>query len=128
MKLNLTKNLDAIREAACAHVDEQAEVARRQYVTPGAGQAMVYLQKRQEAEAVCANPSIDPAQVPHIAAEAAVYGLTLLDQAAIVLTMSEAWAVASTSIEMKRLTTKDAIRASSSVFEIDRLKQVDWTA
>lgn len=126
MKLNLVKNLDAIRDAACSYVDEQAELARRRYVTPGAGQAMVYLQKRQEAEAVCANPAIDPAHVPHIAAEAATYGITLLDQAAVVLTMSEAWAVASTAIEMKRLTTKDAIREATSVFAIDQLKNVDW--
>jgi hypothetical protein len=120
MLLKLKKNLDPLKDRACAEIDAIAEEIRGHYITLGSGQAMVYAQKEKEAEKVTANPGVAPAEVPHIAQEAAAYGMSLLDQAAIVLTMAKNWRDLSSGIETIRLTSKDMVRAATTPAAIDQ--------
>jgi hypothetical protein len=121
MLLNLTRDFGKIRFDAKARIDEGAEAARGRYITLGAGQAMVYAQKEKEAEVVAADPDIDPQQVPHVAAEAAQYQITLLDAAAVILTMAHLWRMLSPSIEVARLASKDQIDAAATQSAINQI-------
>ncbi|TDW20391.1 hypothetical protein EV128_12521 [Rhizobium azibense] len=108
----------AVKSAAMADIDAQAEAVRGHFITLGAGQAMVYGQKEKEAEQVTANPEINPAEVPHIAKEAAMAGISLLDQAAIVLSMAHNWTQLSAQIEEIRLGAKQKIGVARTPAEI----------
>jgi hypothetical protein len=114
MKLNLTVDMKALKLAAEAQLDGAAETIRGSFITLGSGQAMVYSQKEKEAEMVAANPGITAAEVPHIANEATAAGITLLDQAAIVLTMANKWRDISSRIEIVRLDGKAKMRAATT--------------
>ena len=101
--------LDHAKISATRMIDESAELVRGRYITLGSGQAMVYQQKKLEAEMVTQDLEINPALVPHIAFEAALNQISLLDQAAIVLTMAEQWKMVSAYIESARLGAKGQI-------------------
>lgn len=126
MRLVLKKDLAHERVHAKKHIDEDAELVRSLFITPGSGQALVYQQKRAEAELVSSDPEINPALVPHIAREADLNGISLLDQAAIVLTMAHQWTEISSMIEERRLAAKAAIDAARTPAEIEAVI-VDWS-
>lgn len=121
MKLSLTKNLAPIRDKACAQIDQLAEKCRGRYITLGAGQAMIYLQKEREAEMVSADPNVNPNLVPHVVQEATAAGISLLDMAAIILTRAQEWRNISPSIELTRLATKQQIMAATTPAGIETL-------
>jgi hypothetical protein len=115
MRLSLSKDLAPLRAAAIARIDDAAESVRGYFVTLGSGQAMAYQQqKKDEAELVSGNPGINPSKVPHIAREAALNGIALLDQAEIILTTAGQWKVVSALIEEKRLSAKQAVAAAGN--------------
>lgn len=125
----LSKNLTPLKAAAKVKIDAEAEAVRGQFITLGSGQAMVYMEKRLEAEDVCANPAMnDWAAVPHIGREAELSGISLLDQAAIILTMAEHWKGVSSMIEKIRLAAKNAVDAATNPAEIETAAAVDWSA
>ena len=121
MRLSITKDLVSLRAKAETQVDAMAEACRGKYITPGAGQAMVYARKEREAEMIQADPGIDPALVPHLALEANAAGVALLDLAVIVKAKASEWLYVSPPIEGTRLSTKSAIRQATSPVEIDAL-------
>lgn len=127
MKIQLTKNLQPMKNQALVDIDQMAEIARGRYITIGAGQAMVYGEKEREAEMVSANPDIAPHLVPHIAAEATRYGQSLLDVAATILTMANNWRYLSPTIEAERLYRKDQVRAASTPAQIQAIVQEAMT-
>jgi hypothetical protein len=112
--LRLTKDLTPLRTAAEQEIDATAEAVRGLFITSGSGQSMVYTQKEKEAELVTADPDVNPAVVPHIVLEAQLNGLTLLDQAAIVLTMAHQWRELSSHIEVARLAGKAQVREAQT--------------
>lgn len=126
MKLSLVKDLAPLKDAARAEIDRQAGDVRSRFITVVPGQDMVYQEKRLEAEQVAANPEISPAAVPHIAAEAALNGVSLLDQAAVVLTMAEQWTMLSALIEARRHAAKAAVDAATTPALIDVATKIDW--
>lgn len=111
--------------SASRMIDETAEIVRGRYITLGSGQAMVYQQKKLEAELVAGDLEINPSLVPHIAYESIMNGISLLDQAAIVLTMSEQWKAISAYIELKRLGAKALISLMSTIEEIREFMHED---
>jgi hypothetical protein len=127
MRLNLAKDLTPLKAAAVARIDADAEAVRGNFITLGAGQAMVYQQKRVEAEAYIADPQIAPAEIPHIVREAEMNDISLFDQAVIILTMSENWKTVSAVIENLRLGAKRAVEAASSPAAIDQAGNIDWS-
>ncbi|QIG75801.1 hypothetical protein EVC20_062 [Rhizobium phage RHph_Y2_17_1] len=116
--LRLTKNLEPLRVAAEKEIDVVAEGVRGLFITPGSGQSTVYTQKEKEAELVSADPNVDQAEIPHIVLEAEMNGITLLDQAAIILTMAYQWRELSSRIEVARLAGKGQVRAAETPAEI----------
>jgi hypothetical protein len=127
MQLNLSKNLAPLKAAAIAKVDAEAEMARGQYITLGAGKAMVYMEKEKQAEAVSANPDINPNLAPLVAVDAElVPGSTLLDAATGILMMAQYWRAIAPGIERKQAQSKAAITAATTPAAIEAAATVAW--
>lgn len=106
-------DLAEVKQQLRRAVDEAAETERLKYITAGAGQAMTYQRKVEEARrhqtAVAAEEEIDPANYPLLAASIGIDGPDLAAVAAVVLTMDAAWAQIGAAIEATRLAAKQAI-------------------
>ena len=126
MKFNLTKDLTPLKEAAALKIDTEAELARGRYITAGAGQAMVYLEKERQAEAVVANPDIDPTHVALIQVDADIAGSSLFDAAVVVLTLANYWRTVSPAIEDKRMRAKAQVQIATNPAAIDAASNVQW--
>ncbi|MEW5727708.1 MAG: hypothetical protein AB1918_07775 [Pseudomonadota bacterium] len=101
---------------AKAQVDAAAEAARQRWITPGAGQSMVYQQKATEARALKAGGA---GPWPHLEAEVGITGPTADDVATIVLAMEDAWLGVSAQIEAQRLTAKRDITAAADLAAVE---------
>lgn len=124
---NMQAEIAAAKKTACDRIDTAAGALREQYITCVPGQAMVYEQKRREAEAYQANKDIDHAEIPHLVAEAAMNKITLDAQATTYITMANQWTALSAQIEVKRLAGKDAVNACDSVAAVQAVSSVDWS-
>jgi hypothetical protein len=123
------------KAAAASQVDDEAERRRLAYLTPGAGQALVYQEKRREAEAALAAFSVpggqpvDPAQFPLLAAEIGITAVDLQGVAQAVMSTALAWTQVAAAIESTRLKAKRDIAETNSTAEIDAiLSAVAWGA
>jgi len=97
-------------------VDDQAEAARLQYITPGSGQAMVYERKRSEAEAWVADLSPDPADYPLLKARAERLNPGSPDYPAVATewnAKAATWLAIAADIEGIREGAKEAIAATA---------------
>jgi hypothetical protein len=108
-----------LRADTTARIDGAAEQARLRHITPGAGQARAYERKRAQAEAVIAEPNIDPAKVPHIAGEAELNGVSLVDMAKLIIETAERKDALCAAIDIARLAAKKAVRAGATPAEIE---------
>ncbi len=124
----LSVPINDLRAAAKAAVDAAAEAYRLTYITPGAGQAMAYTQKRAEAQAYLADTDLTAAECPHIYAEIGITGPTAEAVAQTVVAMHAAWQVKSAEIERKRLAAKAAIDAAETAEAISNATDIDWDA
>ena len=106
-----------------AQIDRQAEEVRAQYITPGAGQAMTYLQKQAEAAAVIADAN---APAPILSAEAEAMGTTLGDLAAEVHANALAWASIGGKIEGARRAAKRAAADATTPATLRAAAQINW--
>jgi hypothetical protein len=97
------------------NVDMQAEAARLAWITPGAGQAAVYLLKREEAMTYAADADPDPEDYPLLGAEVGITAPTLGEVAAIVIALAAAWTDAAAAIEVIRLGAKRAIAEAETI-------------
>lgn len=127
MRLNLSKNLPMLRAQAISNINQQAEDFRAKFITLGEGQAMAYQQKKAEADAFLANTAINPAEIPHIAFEAELYGATLMEQAVLVVTKFYEWQTISALIERARSAANARVKAAANPTEIDAALEVDWS-
>lgn len=125
MKIKLNPPLDGFKARRKAIVDEEAEAFRMQYLTPGAGQAMVYIVKEQEARAIRSNAGGD---VPHLAAEARARGISVHDMAQLVISKADGWRELSAAIEGQRIAAKVAIESAKTVGDVVEASNVDWEA
>lgn len=104
-------------------VDVSAEAARQKYVTPGAGQAAVYLRKEAEARRFLAlDAETQEAQQPgpswpYLSAELGVTSETLDGVATTIVALAGAWDQAAAAIEALRLPAKAAIDAAATEAE-----------
>ncbi|TAW19275.1 hypothetical protein ELI19_29135 (plasmid) [Rhizobium leguminosarum] len=108
-------------------MDAEAEATRGLYVTLGAGQAITYIEKERQAQMVTEDPNVNPARVPMVAIDAERYGDSLLDAAAVILTMAQYWRVIGPVIEDRRMSAKDRIAAATTPAEIEAASIVDWS-
>lgn len=119
-------DLAVLKADALRQIDASAETYRLQLLTGGSGQSMAYTQKLDEARAFVANPEIDPAEVPHVIAEAAATGMTPADKAAQIIATFDAWVQISAGIEAKRAAAKLAVEAAETAAEVTTAAYVDW--
>lgn len=102
--------LSTIKENAKAAVDAAAESVRTKYITPGAGQAMTYAEKSDEAaDFVAANYPSDLSMYPFIQAEVNATGKTASAAADDILARKSAWIAVGAAIEEARLAGKMSI-------------------
>jgi hypothetical protein len=105
-------------------IDDAAEGIRLQYITAGAGQAMAYSRKEQEARDFMADNEVIG---PHIVAESIRLGLTHYQTAQLFLNLADLWAQASTAIEDTRLRAKDAVDAATTASDaLQARRAVVW--
>lgn len=104
-------NPDGAQEVYILDVDRIAEHHRGQFITEGAGQAMTYLTKYQEAIDYKAGRE---GSFYHLKEEAAARELTLDDLVDEVILMRATWEKASAAIEGARARAKRRIRSSDS--------------
>lgn len=112
LKAFLHKTLDEAVRHYLDIVDQQAESARMQHLTPGSGQSMTYEVKHQEALA---------GGGPMISAEAEALGMTVQEVIDSVLVACQQWQVLGAQIEAARLKAKKAIREAQTAAEMHRI-------
>lgn len=125
MRLTVGRSLDKLKEIAATKVDVEAEQQRGQFITPGSGQAMVYLEKERQARGYLADSTQEAFE--HIHLEATATGKTPEQVATEILAKAGEWRQVSAVIESKRLGAKKAISDASTSAEIDAASTVDWT-
>ena len=120
--LSQIEDLLTPRSTLLSQVDADAERVRLRYITPGAGMAMTYIEKRDQANAVhgmgqqAANALTEQErteQFPTLAASVGLEAPTLWDCAILVIQRAEAWATLSNAIERTRFAGKKAISDAS---------------
>lgn len=126
MQLRLSKNLAPLKAAALADIDAQAEATRGLFLTPGSAQAMVYDQKRIEADLYMTDAQTPAHLIPHLLAEAAMNDITPFEQAVEYLTMQQLWLTISPVIETQRLAAKRAVEAATNPAGIEAARNIDW--
>ena len=135
-RIRSERPLDEIKDALKLRVDDDAERIRMRHLTPGAGMAMTYAEKRDQANAVhsigeaSANALTEAeriAQFPTLAASVGLEAPTLWACALLVIAKSEAWADLSNVIERTRLLGKKAISdASDAVSARAAYEAITW--
>ena len=140
MPLTLSRSADSLAretadraEAACAAVNAAIDGVRRSFITPIAGQSMIYLEKEAEALAyVAADP--EPATLegweagyPFSASEVGATAPTPYEVAQVYLNLAAQWRAAGAQLENLRIGTITAVNAAATVWEIEAA-MTDFTA
>ncbi|MBF0168808.1 MAG: hypothetical protein HQL45_14370 [Alphaproteobacteria bacterium] len=115
------RDLSGMKSAAYSQIDAQAEAERLKYVTPGEGQAMVYLQKQAETKAFQADVNPDLAHYPLIAARATATGQTPATVTAEWAARAAAWYAIAAGIETVREGAKTAVGIATTEAEISAI-------
>lgn len=119
-------DLASAKAAAIKHVDTTAERARWAWITPGAGQALVYALKREEAQRFADDPEPDPADYPMLSAEVGITAETIEEVAVTVAAIATAWVQVAAAIETLRLAAKAAVLGAESEAEAWQAAAVVW--
>lgn len=120
--------LEALKETLRRGVDAAAEGARLRYITPGTGQAMVYLAKEDEAKSVLAlqGPPV-AGQYPLLEADVGIgAAASVVVAAQTVATLAAQWRMVAAAIETIRLGSKAAITAAEDEAAARAAAQVAW--
>ena len=109
-----------------AMIDAAAETERGRYITAGAGQAMTYQQKANEAVMLEDDPAPDPAAYPLLSAEVGITAPTLAEVGAAVRLAHGQWIVLGAAIEGIRLGAKRAIDLAWTAEAAEAAAAVTW--
>ena len=107
-------DMGAIRAAAEAAIDAQADAQLEPYMTLSPGRAMTYMAKEAQAREFLAVAEPDLADFPLIAGEVGITAETAQGVAETILTMSRAWHSVGAAIESARLGAKAAVRKAAT--------------
>ncbi|MEO2040043.1 MAG: hypothetical protein ABGW90_15330 [Martelella sp.] len=122
-------DLARIKDAFSRMVDNRAETERAKYITPGAGQAMAYIEKARQAAAYLAAESPNDADYPLLVAELGITGETVADVASVIDTTYRAWMTICARIEPNRIAGKKAIAAAEDFAAAQAAyAAIDWPA
>lgn len=117
------RDLDALRTALIVGVDASAEDVRQRILTPGAGQALVYSAKLDEARAVLSG---EDKPTPFLTAEAEARAVTVADLAPLVVAAAKRWAQAGAAIEVARVRAKLALSQAATLGGLIQAARVAW--
>ncbi|MDQ0558298.1 hypothetical protein QO004_000071 [Rhizobium mesoamericanum] len=113
-----SRNLSEIQADLKASIDVAAERERLKYITGGAGQAMTYQQKSDEARRYFAMREAGETPIssgfPLLSAEIGITAPTLDEVATVVRGAFQEWQIIGGAIEAVRLGTKAAIDAATT--------------
>lgn len=112
---NDSPDLPSVKTALKASVDAQAETERLKYITAGAGQALTYMQKSDEARRYLAADEPDAGDYPLLAAEVGITAADMSGVATVILAAFSQWQQIGAAIEGVRLGAKAAIEISETV-------------
>lgn len=119
-------SLDEIKRAAKAEVDRRAEMARTQYITPGAGQAMSYREKLNEALDCLVRFALDnPPPVgtyPLLESEVGITAGSTLAVAQAVSSTYNSWKLIEANINGIRLAAKQNIDAALNAAAVQAVR------
>ncbi|SBW13574.1 hypothetical protein BR10RB9215_C10382 [Brucella sp. 10RB9215] len=104
--------IGSLKNALKQQVDRAAETERLKYITPGAGQAMTYQQKVDEARAFKAASNPKASDYPILSSEVGITAETIGGVADIVLAAFARWQQIGAMIESVRLGAKRDIDAA----------------
>lgn len=107
------KTLDELKVDAHTEIDSAAGAARLLHITDVPGQQAVYVAKEQQARAYAAAGFEGPIPLL-VQAEADAAGMTPGGAAQRIIAIADAWAMASASIERKRIAGKLAVTAATT--------------
>lgn len=115
--------LQRYKVASIAKVNAACGEVRAKYITPIAGQEMIYLAKETEATAfLSASPEpTDLTDYPFIAAEVGSTGTTAYEVAQVFANLSAMWRLVGSQLEQVRVSTNEAIRLAATASEVDQL-------
>jgi hypothetical protein len=120
-------DLELCKSQMKSSVDASAEIERLKYITPGAGQAMTYAQKAEEARLCLDASGPGPEDYPLLAAEIGITASTLVGVAQVVADANAQWLQIGAAIEAARLSAKKAITEATTVEEAQAAAQsVVW--
>lgn len=105
-------DLAAVKTQAKREIDAQAEAERLKYITPGAGQAMTYQQKVDEARSFMAASNPEASDYLILSSEVGITAETLSEVADVVLAAFAQWQQIGAAIEAIRLGAKRDINAA----------------
>lgn len=104
-----------IKRAARSRIDGAAERARLQWITPGAGQALVYQRKETQARACLVAHDVNnpppTGAYPALDIEVGITGADTRAVAQTVVALADQWGAIADAIEAQRLSAKAAIAA-----------------
>lgn len=126
VRKSYTPDLQAEKANAVETIDRQAEAARGQYITGGAGQAMVYQEKQAEMFRYDADGAPLKENYPLMAAEIGITADTLQGVADAVRKAYNAWRVKGAEIEGVRIRAKDRVKSSTTVDAIRAAVPATW--
>lgn len=105
----IAQRLADLKERRKSEIDRDAEVERLKYITAGAGQALTYQRKVEEARAAVAEDEPSPEAYPLLAASIGIDGEDVASVASTVIAMDAAWLQIGAAIETVRLSAKREI-------------------
>lgn len=124
--LEIVEDLTTLKAGLINRINEQAELTRTLFITAGAGQALTYLRKENEARAWTAES--DPGDFPFLAAEASALGIDVATLAPLVLAQADAWVTIGSAIEGLRRGAVVAVGAAETVEAAQAAAMLDWEA
>ncbi|MBB3771508.1 hypothetical protein FHS55_002107 [Angulomicrobium tetraedrale] len=121
-------DLIALKSSLKSYIDAEAEAERVKYITAGAGQAMTYQAKAEEARRLADDASPAPSDYPLLSAEIGITAGTLADVGAVVLAAYQQWLAIGAAIEAVRLGGKKAVDAAATPEAAQAAAAVIWPA
>lgn len=122
-------DLEQWKAKLTSKIDADAETARLKYITGGAGQAMTYQQKAQEAAEVLTlvgSGEIDASRFPLLSAEVGITAPTLIEVAQAVDYAYQTWRFVGARIEALRLGGKAALSATQTIEAAKSAADIQW--
>lgn len=121
MLINISKyeSLETAKSQAKDKVDDLAGSTREKYITVVPGQDAVYATKGNEMKDYFKSGNPDPADYPHLQAEARARNMTIAEAAAYIQQVAAQWTALSATIEEYRVEGKVTIDAATTTRDVE---------